>query len=167
MHYLNLDICRQVLFPIIRGHMLRAAPAPIYEEQIEGMEKLRSIFALMAWDTYPDLLSKAAYVFCSIMNGRPFSNGNKRLAVAALVYLLVINGMRVNMPSTEAVQEKLRQHFPRMQWERTSMLQETHEKFFYHLALVISDSAQKGHMTLQQEMFAVRDLLLFMTAEKP
>lgn len=163
MQYPTLDTCRQLLFPLIREHMTTTEPPPMYEEQPQGMEKLRSNFALMAWDAYPDLLSKAAYIFCSIIDSRPFSNGNKRLAVAALAYVLVANGRSITVPSVRAAQEQLKRFFPRLQWEEMPNFHHPHEHFLYHLALIMADRAQKGHMTFQQEQAAVRELLQFVT----
>lgn len=164
MQYPTLDICRQLLFPLIRANMTTLEPAPVYEEQVQGLEKLRSTFALAAWDTYPDLLSKSAYIFCSIIDGHPFSNGNKRLAVAALTYVLVVNGEHISAPSMKAVQQELVRFFPALTWEDVSSFKHPHEYFFYHLALIIADRKQKGQMTFQQEQAAVRELLTFITA---
>jgi death-on-curing protein len=43
-------------------------------------------------DLYPDLPAKAGALAHAIMRGHPFSDGNKRVAVAALDLMLTING---------------------------------------------------------------------------
>jgi death-on-curing protein len=43
-------------------------------------------------DLYPDLVAKAGALTHAITRGHPFSDGNKRVAVAALDLMLTING---------------------------------------------------------------------------
>ena len=141
--------------------MAIAEPAPFYEDERVGLEKLDATFGLMQSDHYPNDLARAAYLFCSVIDGHPFSNGNKRLAVALLSYFLLMNGYRIHAPSMEAVREELRRLFPKLRWEHVESFTFSHEYFFYHLALIIADRTQKGHMTFSQEKAAVEELLAF------
>lgn len=166
MHYPTIDVCRQLLFPFIREEMASIEPAPMYEEESPGLQRLASTFALMQHDHYADLLKKASYLFCSIIDGHPFSNGNKRLAVAVLTYFLLTNDLRISAPTMEAVRIELQRLFPRLRWESVHAFRHAHEYFFYHLALIIADRSQKGHMTFQQEQSAVRQLLEFITRKE-
>ncbi len=161
MHYPDLTMCRQLLFPLIRAEMVSTEPAPNYEFERLGLEKLKTIFDLMQSDRYEQLLEKAAYMFCSIIDGHPFSNGNKRMAVAALSYFLLKNGCRMSPVSMEAVRAALRDSFPALRWETVHSFTHAHEYFLYHLALVVADRNQKGKITFRQEQEAVRDLLGF------
>lgn len=43
-------------------------------------------------DLYPDLAAKAGALAHAIVRGHPFSDGNKRVAVAALDLMLTVNG---------------------------------------------------------------------------
>jgi death-on-curing family protein len=163
-HYPSLQACRDLLFPLIRREMATMEPAPFYEDERRGMEKLESIFSLMQRGSYyPDFTAKAAYLFCSIIDGHPFSNGNKRLAVATLTYFLVLNGKRISAPSMHAVREALQGQFPRLRWEEVVAFHHPHEYFFYHLALIVADRTQKGKMTFREEQRAVGKLLEFVT----
>ena len=164
MKYPTLTICRQLLFTLIREEMSSVEPAPFYENETPGIKKLESTFALMQNRHYGGLFEKAAYLFCSIIDGHPFSNGNKRLAVATLTYFLITNGMHISAPSMEVVHSELRRLFPKLQWVNVSAFRHPHEYFFYHLALIIADRSQKGHMTFQQEQAAVRELLAFISS---
>lgn len=165
LHYPSIQACKDLLFPMIRTEMVAFEPAPMYEEERRGLEKIDSIFALMQRDEYyGDLFAKAAYLFCSIIDGHPFSNGNKRVAVTALSYFLIMNGHRISAPSMHAVREELRSHFPKIRWEEIQAFHYAHEYFFYHLALIIADRTQKGKMTFKQEQTAVQELLQFITA---
>ena len=165
-HYPTLAACRAILFPMIRTEMAVFEPAPAYEEERHGIQKVESIFALMQRDVYyPDFFAKAAYLFCAIIDGHPFPNGNKRAAVAAITYFLVANGRRIYGPDMHAVRDALQAQFPNLQWQKVDAFRHPHEYFFYHLALVIADRAQKGKMTFRQEQSAVALLLQFITAE--
>lgn len=166
LHYPSLAACQEILFPIIRTEMVALEPAPAYAEEQRGLQQIDSIFQLMQRDVYyPDFFAKAAYLFCSIIDGHPFSNGNKRLAVSALTYFLVVNARCISAPSMHAVRDALREQFVNLRWEENvQAFRHSHEYFFYHLALVIADRAQKGKMTFRQEQSAVVQLLQFITA---
>ena len=164
-HYPSLEASHAILFPMIRAAMVAFEPAPAYEEELRGLQKIDSIFQLMQRDQYySGILPKAAYLFCAIIDGHPFSNGNKRLAVAALTYFLLLNGQRISAPDMQAVRDALRDQFPNLRWENVQAFRHAHEYFFYHLALIIADRAQKGKMTFRQEQSAVVQLLEFITA---
>ncbi len=165
MNYPTITICRQLLFPFIREEMVAFEPAPKYEYEQRGLDKLESAFALMQNEHYEGVMSKAAYLFCSVIDSHPFSNGNKRLAVSVLTYFLLTNGIRISAPSMEAVHQELKRLFPKVKWESVEAFKYSHEYFFYHLALIIADRAQKGQMTFQQEQSAVRQLLEFITSK--
>lgn len=166
LRYPSLSACRKILFPMIRREMAAFEPTPAYEEEKHGLQKLHSIFTLMQSDEYyQDFFAKAAYLFCSIIDGHPFSNGNKRAAVAAITYFLIVNGFRISGPDMHAVREALHEQFPNLLWEKVQTFRRPHEYFFYHLALVIADRAQKGKITFQQEQSAIVQLLRFITAQ--
>jgi death on curing protein len=52
-------------------------------------------------DLYPDLVSKAAALAAAISSNHPFSDGNKRVAVAALDLMLRLNGAALNASNAE------------------------------------------------------------------
>jgi len=159
MEYLTLDSCRAQLFPYIRARMASAEPAPYYEGERSGTEKLGASFQFMQRDEYKGILGKASYVFCSIIDGHHFSNGNKRLAVTVLIYFLILNGYKIHAPNMEIMRNELHRVFPKLQWEEIVSFRNPHEYFFYHLALIIADRKQKGQMTFAQEQHAVKELL--------
>ena len=53
-------------------------------------------------DLYPDLPSKAAALAHAIMRNHPFSDGNKRVALAALDVMLTLNGATLSASNGEA-----------------------------------------------------------------
>lgn len=157
--YPTLASCHKILFPFIRRWMASSEPVPRYEDERSGVQYVEGIFALMERDEYPDHLAKAAYLFCSIVDGHHFSNGNKRLGVALLTYFLLINGYKISAPELHTMREALTDAFPKLIWEDVAAFQFPHEYFFYHLAIIIADRRQKGKLTFQQEQSAVKDLL--------
>lgn len=164
MTYPTLDICRQLLFPLVQKEMVTSEPAPPYAYEQRGLQRLESVFALMQRDDYEGFYPKAAYLFCSVIDGHPFSNGNKRLAVSLLTFFMVANGLLISGPSMEAVRDELAKAFPHLKWEDVAAFRRPHEYFFYHLALIIADRGQKGQMTFRQEQEAVQQLLKFISA---
>jgi death on curing protein len=52
-------------------------------------------------DLYPDLVSKAAALAAAISSNHPFSDGNKRVAVAALDVMLRLNGATLTATNDE------------------------------------------------------------------
>lgn len=53
-------------------------------------------------DAYPDLFTKAAALVHSVTKNHALVDGNKRLALAALIAFLGINGLRLTMTNDEA-----------------------------------------------------------------
>jgi hypothetical protein len=166
MKYPSIEICKKLLFPLIREAMIISEPAPFYEYERTGLDKIESIFHLMESGYYPDELTQISYLFCSVIDGHPFSNGNKRLAVALLSYCLVMNSYKIHIPNMDALKEELQRLFPKLKWEQVKSFRYPHEYFFYHLALIIADRAQKGHITFRQEQEAVRESLTFIVLKQ-
>ena len=157
--YPTITICQEELFPYIRTRMVAHEPAPVYEMERLGIDKLSGVFELMQQDHYQGILGKAAYLFCSVIDGHHFSNGNKRLGVTLLIYFLIINHYKIHAPNLAVMRQELKRVFPDLKWEEDISFRYPHEYFFYHLALIIADRSQKGQMTFQQEQEAIQKLL--------
>jgi death-on-curing family protein len=153
------DCVNEGLFGYIRKKMAKQEPAPFYEEEQRGIDNLESIFQFMKRDEYNGVLHKAAYLFCSIIDGHHFSNGNKRLAVTLILYFLLFNDYQIHSKNIEVMKEELMNLFPNLKWDEDAEFQLPHEYFFYHLALIIADRNQKGNMTFSEEHSAVVELL--------
>jgi death-on-curing protein len=52
-------------------------------------------------DVYPRLETKASALFHSLLKNKPFTDGNKRVAAAALVTFLELNGWKTNVKPGE------------------------------------------------------------------
>jgi len=139
--------------------MATEEPAPDYKYETNGTKRLDAVFQLMKRSDYKGVFGKAAYMFCSVIDSHHFSNGNKRLAVTLLVYVLLVNGYQIHAPNMEVMRQELNNAFPKLKWQNIQSFNRPHEYFFYHLALIIADRAQKGKMTFTQEQVAVKNLL--------
>ena len=166
IHHPTIAVCKALLFPLIQEQMAIAEPAPEYEHEPHGIDRLESVLQLMDSGHYADELAQASYLFCAIIDGHPFSNGNKRLAVTLLSYFLLINGNRFHVSNIAIIREELRRKFPHLEWQKVHSFKNWHQYFLYHLALIIADRAQKGRMTFQDEQKAVRELLVFVVSKK-
>ncbi len=62
----------------------------------------RPLASAFGEDAYPDLESKAAALAHSIARNRALVDGNKRLALAALIAFLGVNGRRLTWSNDEA-----------------------------------------------------------------
>ncbi|HLV36476.1 MAG TPA: type II toxin-antitoxin system death-on-curing family toxin [Spirillospora sp.] len=58
-------------------------------------------------DAYPTLQEKAAALLHSIARNHPFADGNKRTATVAAIFMLQVNGLRVNWEAQEALSQIL------------------------------------------------------------
>lgn len=163
IHYPTIKICKKLLFPFIRDRMAEREPVPQYEYESEGIKKLESTLELMKRSNYSPALAKAAYLFCSVIDGHHFSNGNKRLAVVLLTYFLLINDFEIRVPIIGELQKEMHSVFPHLVWEHVDAFSRADEYFFYHLALVIADRNQKGNLSFTQEQKFVRSLLKYIT----
>ena len=92
------------------------------------------------------LKEKSAYLLCSIVGGHYFSNGNKRLGVAILLFFLMHNNAEVEVIDEESYQIFLAEFFPHAQWEENSNIPHSHALFLYNLALVIADRERRRDM---------------------
>ncbi|MBN8620753.1 MAG: type II toxin-antitoxin system death-on-curing family toxin [Anaerolineae bacterium] len=55
-------------------------------------------------DAYPTAQEKAAVLLHSIARNHPFADGNKRTATLALLFLLMVNGQRVEWDAAQALE---------------------------------------------------------------
>lgn len=140
MRYLDREFCRNVVFPFIHRNLTEHEPAPMYEQEQRGMNELEKVLTFMRDDQfYPAPEEKAAYLMCSIAGSQYFSNGNKRLGVAALLFFLGLNKTAMELLDQGGYRELLATVFPHSRWEDNPRIPEAHSLFLYNLALVVSD----------------------------
>lgn len=143
MHYLSVETCRQSVFPFIYKELTREEAAPQYESEPQGLKELEKVLTLIQDDTYyPTFSKKAAYLLCSIAGSQYFSNGNKRLAVMALVTFLIVNNAQKGELTMQEFKDLLAEYFQRHRWEDNRSISGAHSLFLYNLALIIGDRSR-------------------------
>lgn len=145
MHYLDIVYCRETIFPFIQRNLTQQEPAPLYPHEERGMNELIKVLTFARDDIfYPTFPEKAAYIFCSIAGSQYFSNGNKRLGVATLLFFLALNNTEMELLHTQEYQKLLTDFFPSAEWEHNANITNTHALFLYNLAIVIGDRHRWG-----------------------
>ncbi len=130
------------LFETVHNHLTKQEHAPRYEDEKGGVEKLLGVFERIKADSfYPSLVSKAACLLMQINKGHFFSNGNKRIALAATVAFIHRNDKVIQQFSTEFYREKLVELFPLFRAYQDFPDFHPEEFGFYHLSIIVADSA--------------------------
>ena len=77
-------------------------PAEVRDLGLLHSAAARPRASVMGQDAYPTFADKAAALVHSIANNHPLVDGNKRLALAALVAFAGVNGLRLSCTNDEA-----------------------------------------------------------------
>lgn len=102
----------EAVFNIIATRYSQSEEVPSYRDE-KGFPDLISTLERVKEDNYyPDLYSKAAYLFINLNQGHFFSNGNKRLSIVALTFFLGLNLCVFKNENKEWYKEKLINLFP-------------------------------------------------------
>lgn len=96
MIYLTLEEILAVASRVIEGDVL-LRDAGLLESAVA-----RPRTTLFGEDAYPDLHSKTAALLLSICKNHALVDGNKRLALAATIVMLGVNGWTLTMSNDEA-----------------------------------------------------------------
>ena len=90
MKYVTIAHCYEGLFRVaVKFGDLEEVPP--YESNCNGVAKLGGVLSQAQEDWYKGFFEKAAFLFASVNKGHFFANGNKRLALAILVYFIYLN----------------------------------------------------------------------------
>jgi death-on-curing family protein len=114
---------------------------------------------------YPTVFEKAAYLFCGLIEGHYFSNGNKRLALMSTVFFLGLNNYNTRNVSRNAGITLLKKSFPNAILSQVSDIPEVVPELSYHLCKIVADSPthQMDFDTLKR---TVERILQFLFIEK-
>lgn len=96
MIYLNLDELLVIAARVIEGDVA-LRDAGLLESAVA-----RPQTTVFGADAYPDLHSKSAALLISICKNHALIDGNKRLALAATIVMLGVNGWVLTMTNDEA-----------------------------------------------------------------
>ena len=96
MIYLTLEEVLSVAARVIDGEVA------LRDAGLLGSAVARPRTSVFGADAYPDLHSKAAAMLLSICKNHALIDGNERLALAATIVMLGINGWTLSMSNDEA-----------------------------------------------------------------
>ena len=138
MRYIEISDCTMFVFDFIHAFLSENEPAPSYNSEQDGLNELDKVLKLVKDDRYyPNAFDKSAYLICSIAGSQYFSNGNKRLAIAVLMYFLIRNSVQIKSFTNEECERIIGSKFPDFPWESNDQIPGAHALLLYNLAIVI------------------------------
>lgn len=94
--WLTLDNFRQLCFELAtRASWIAAEPIPAFDTRFPGRLEACLDSPRQTFDNeslYPTLTDQASILFYLLNKNHPFANGNKRIALTALLVFLFLNG---------------------------------------------------------------------------
>lgn len=140
MKYVEIEFCKETVFPFIHNVLSNSESSPIYVEEQYGMDELKKVLEFVKNDEYyTNFWEKGAYLLCSIAGSQYFSNGNKRLGVSVLLAFLTLNQASiVRFSEPETYRNALLNVFPDLIWEENTNIENTDALFLYNLALAVA-----------------------------
>lgn len=128
-------------FKIVDEYYSNLEEVPDYQNEKEGMEKLRGVLDGVKSDTfYPSAIEKAAYLLIQINKGHFFSNGNKRLAIVISLVFLIINDYDIKDLSVDIYKTKFKKLFPAFKDAKAFKDFSSIDFACYNLSVVVADS---------------------------
>ena len=103
MRYLTID---ELIY--INGKVLNNRRILEGEQQIRDIDLLdaavaRPMSSAFGLDAYATIQQKATALLHSVARNHPFADGNKRTATVAAIFMLAVNGLRVNWEASQAL----------------------------------------------------------------
>lgn len=103
MRYLTLS---ELIY--INGRVLNNARIMSGQQKVRDLGLLEAAVArpsssAFGEDAYPTLNEKAAALFHSVARNHPFTDGNKRTATVATIFMFTVNGQRIVWQPAEAL----------------------------------------------------------------
>ncbi len=94
----------------INGRVLDNDKIATGKQKIRDLNLLESAAArpaasVFGQDAYATLSEKSAVLFHSIARNHPFTDGNKRTATIAAIFMFLVNGRRITWDQTEALEK--------------------------------------------------------------
>lgn len=128
------------LIEVIYSNFTEGESVPDYESEVQGIDKLVSLFEAVKSRRFPRFHDKAAKLVIEINKGHFFSNGNKRLALVCLLIFAYINDYEVSIKKNSKYYLFLNKQIQKYGNNQTYKGYSTEEKMYYLVSLVIADS---------------------------
>lgn len=168
MKYLTTEDFFTHIFKTVRDLAYDDVEKPIYENEKKGIKKLESILELIKNNNYyPSYYKKAAYLFTSISTGHYFSNGNKRLALAALFVFNYINDFIGRSVRKEKYKSWFKEKFPNYELDQNNYSSNLDwAAYNYSKAINIKEGHNKGHIYSFDELKDISEEFIKLTTIK-
>jgi death-on-curing family protein len=104
MHILSIQEVREIAFELAKRTMSWNEPIPDFDTRFPNILESCLAAPFQTFDRkhlYKGLTEKTAALFYLMTKNYPFSNGNKRIAVATLLVFLYINGKWLRVSNHE------------------------------------------------------------------
>ena len=103
MRYLTLSELIYINGKVLNNQQILQGKQEIRDMALLEAAVARPAASAFGQDAYPELADKAAALFHSIVRNHPFTDGNKRTATVATIYMFEVNGQRVAWEPEEAL----------------------------------------------------------------
>jgi death on curing protein len=104
VRYLTISELLYINGKILNNHKILAGKQDIRDMALLEAAAARPAQSVFGEDAYPTLNEKATALFHSIARNHPFTDGNKRTAAVAMMFMLAVNGQRVVWSPEEALE---------------------------------------------------------------
>src|SRR5947209_19204066 len=88
---------------VLNNHQILSGKQKIRDQALLEAAIARPAASAFGEDAYPTLNEKVAALFHSIARNHPFTDGNKRTATVAAIFMFQVNGQRVVWQPQEAL----------------------------------------------------------------
>lgn len=103
MRYLTLSELIYINGKVLDNEKIATGQQKVRDIVLLEMAEARPAASAFGQDAYPTLADKAAALLHSIARNHPFTDGNKRAATIATLFMLRVNGARVTWDEHEAL----------------------------------------------------------------
>lgn len=104
MRYLTLSELIYINGKVVNNPQLISGKREVRDLALLDAAVSRPSTSAFGEDAYPTLREKTAALFHSLVRNHPFTDGNKRTATVAAIFMLRVNGQRVVWHQAEALE---------------------------------------------------------------
>lgn len=108
MRYLTLSELIFINGRVLDNEKIATGKQKVRDIDLLDAAALRPSASAFGQDAYPTLQDKVAALLHSLARNHPFTDGNKRTAAVAAVFMLLVNGQRVVWDQAEALEAIVR-----------------------------------------------------------
>ncbi|MBX3063092.1 MAG: type II toxin-antitoxin system death-on-curing family toxin [Anaerolineae bacterium] len=101
--YLTLSELIYINGVVVRNEKILAGTQEIRDQILLEAAQARPSASAFGTDAYPTIKEKAAALLHSIARNHPFTDGNKRTAAVAAIFMLEVNGEQVTWDAEQAL----------------------------------------------------------------